>query len=473
MMYNLVYVVLALVIAGSIAALLYAFIKTRWINRQPVENDDLRRISGYISEGAMAFLSREYKALLPFIAVVAAFLAIGNQGALRMEALTFVLGAAVSLLAGYIGMKVATAANARTAQAAKNGGLTPALKIAFSGGSVMGMSVVGLALFGFFIVMMVASFLYGTSIEVFYNISLPLGTAFSLGASSVALFSRVGGGIFTKAADVGADLVGKVEANIPEDDPRNPATIADNVGDNVGDVAGMGADLFESFVGSLIGAMILGLTVSASDGLKLKLMVLPLLIAVLGIAASLIGTIFVRAKPGSDPQKALNAGTFGAAILATVFLFGVLKFFIGDELFNGTAGMYHIFGATVTGLASGVLIGLLTEYYTGTGKRPVVAIMHSCDTGAATTIITGLGVGMRSAFPTIVLIGAASLRLVCWLRSVFSLPSMRMARLQITQEDLLRWHNSPVKYVKLPIALMLLEIQPQRSGKALQSVPPR
>ena len=377
MMNNLVYSVLALVLAGSIAALLYAFAKTRWINRQPVENDDLRRISGYISEGAMAFLNREYKALAPFIAAVALFLAAGNKGELKMEALTFVLGAAVSLLAGFIGMKVATAANARTAQAAKNGGLTPALKVAFSGGSVMGMSVVGLALFGFFIVMLIGTLTYGTDIKTFYDITLPLGTAFSLGASSVALFSRVGGGIFTKAADVGADLVGKVEKNIPEDDPRNPATIADNVGDNVGDVAGMGADLFESFVGSLIGAMILGLTVAASDSLKLKLMVLPLLIAVLGIVASLIGTIFVRAKPGSDPQKALNAGTFGAAILATVFLFIVLKFFIGEETFNGTAGMYHIFGATITGLASGVLIGLLTEYYTGTGKKPVVSIMNS------------------------------------------------------------------------------------------------
>lgn len=407
MMNNLVYSVLALVLAGSIAALLYAFAKTRWINRQPVENDDLRRISGYISEGAMAFLNREYKALVPFIAAVALFLAAGNKGELKMEALTFVLGAAVSLLAGFIGMKVATAANARTAQAAKNGGLTRALRVAFSGGSVMGMSVVGLALFGFFIVMLIGTLTYGTDIKTFYDITLPLGTAFSLGASSVALFSRVGGGIFTKAADVGADLVGKVEKNIPEDDPRNPATIADNVGDNVGDVAGMGADLFESFVGSLIGAMILGLTVAASDDLKLKLMVLPLLVAVLGIVASLVGTIFVRAKPGSDPQKALNAGTFGAAILATVFLFIVLKFFIGEETFNGNAGMYHIFGATITGLASGVLIGLLTEYYTGTGKKPVVSIMNSCETGAATTIITGLGVGMRSAFPTIVLIGAA------------------------------------------------------------------
>ena len=407
MISNFIYLILALVLSGSIAALLYAFGKTRWINRQPIENEDLRHIGGYISEGAMAFLNREYKALLPFIAIVGLFLAIGNKGSLKLEALTFILGAAVSLLAGYIGMKVATSANARTAQAAKNGGIAPALKIAFSGGSVMGMSVAGLALFGFFLIMLTVSICYGTTIEVFYTISLPLGTAFSLGASSVALFSRVGGGIFTKAADVGADLVGKVEANIPEDDPRNPATIADNVGDNVGDVAGMGADLFESFVGSLIGAMILGLTVSASDTLKLKLMMLPLLIAALGIAASLIGTGFVRAKPGSDPQKALNAGTFGAAVFATILLYIALKFFIGDETFNESAGMYHIFGATVIGLVSGVLIGLLTEYYTGTGRRPVIAIMKSCDTGVATAIITGLGIGMRSAFPTIVLIGGA------------------------------------------------------------------
>jgi len=399
--------VLYLVLAGSIASLLYAFIKTRWIYQQKVENEDLKRISGYIAEGAMAFLSREYKALIPFIALVGLFLAVGNKGALKLQAGAFVLGATVSLLAGFIGMKVATAANARTTQAAKNGGLTAALKVAFSGGSVMGMSVVGLALLGLFIVLMSATSYFGTSVTGFYDTILPLCTAFSLGASSVALFSRVGGGIFTKAADVGADLVGKVEANIPEDDPRNPATIADNVGDNVGDVAGMGADLFESFAGSIVGAMILGLTVSASDSLKIKLMVLPLLIAVVGIAASLIGTLFVRAKPNSDPQKALNAGTFGAALLATVLLFFVLKYLIGTEVFNGTAGAYHIFGATIMGLASGVFIGLLTEFYTGTGKAPVVSIMKSCDTGAATTIITGLSVGMRSTFPTIILVVAA------------------------------------------------------------------
>ena len=404
--------ILYLVLAGSAAALLYALLKTRWIYRQPVENDELRRIGGYISEGAMAFLSREYRVLIPFIALIAVFLAFANKGALRYQSAAFILGAAVSLLAGYIGMKVATAANSRTAQAAKNGGLNPALKVAFSGGSVMGMSVVGLALLGLFIVFSASTFYYGSTPAVFYDTILPLGTAFSLGASSVALFSRVGGGIFTKAADVGADLVGKVEANIPEDDPRNPATIADNVGDNVGDVAGMGADLFESFVGSIIGAMILGLTVSATDTLKIKLMLLPLIIAVLGIAASLIGTLFVRSGRGGDPQKALNAGTFSAALLAAVFLFAVLNVFIGEEMFNGSTGVarigiLQIFGATVTGLVSGVLIGLLSEYYTGTGKAPVISIMNSCDTGSATAIITGIGVGMRSAFPTILLIAAA------------------------------------------------------------------
>ncbi|MGP1593830.1 MAG: sodium-translocating pyrophosphatase [Treponema sp.] len=399
--------ILYLVLAGSLAALLYAFLKTRWIYRLTPDNPDLLRISGYISEGAMAFLNREYKVLIPFIVIIALFLAIANQGALKLQALTFILGAGASLLAGSIGMKVATAANARTAQAAHKGGLTDALKVAFSGGTVMGMSVSGLALLGLFAVIFASVLYFGSEVDTFYHIILPLATAFSLGASSVALFSRVGGGIFTKAADVGADLVGKVEANIPEDDPRNPAVIADNVGDNVGDVAGMGADLFESFVGSLVGAMILGLTVSASHELQLKLMMLPLLIAVAGVGASLLGTLFVRAKPGSDPQKALNAGTFSAALLAILFLFLILKVFINTEVFNNGAGMYHIFGATIIGLAAGVLIGILTEFYTGTGKAPVISIMNSCETGSATTIITGIGVGMRSAFPTILLIGAA------------------------------------------------------------------
>ncbi len=352
-------------------------------------------------------MSREYKVLLPFVVLIAAFLALGNKGALKLQSVSFVLGAVSSALSGYIGMKVATASNSRTTQAASGKGLNGALKVAFSGGSVMGMSVVGLAMLGIFIVLVLTTRLFGTSEKALSDTVLPILTGFSLGASSIALFSRVGGGIFTKAADVGADLVGKVEAGIPEDDPRNPATIADNVGDNVGDVAGMGADLFESFVGSIVGAMILGITVSADWDLKLKLMLLPLLLATAGVAASLIGTLFVRIKPGKSPQNALNAGTFGAAIIAALLVWGVLKVFIGESVFNGHSGIYHILGATVIGLVAGVIIGLTTEYFTGTDTLPVRSIMKSCETGAATTIITGLGVGMISALPAVVIIGAA------------------------------------------------------------------
>ncbi|MBI9109511.1 MAG: sodium-translocating pyrophosphatase [Spirochaetales bacterium] len=400
-------IVLIAALGGSVVALLYALSRAKWIFKQKVENEQLKRIGGFVSEGAMAFLSREYKVLIPFVILVAAFLAIGNKGPIKLQAAAFVLGAVCSGLSGYIGMKVATAANSRTTQAASDRGLNAALKVAFSGGSVMGMSVVGLALLGLFIVLATTTRLFGEDVVALADVILPILTGFSLGASLIALFSRVGGGIFTKAADVGADLVGKVEAGIPEDDPRNPATIADNVGDNVGDVAGMGADLFESFVGSIAGAMILGLTVQADDELKVKMMLLPLILVTVGVVASLIGTFFVRTKPGSDPQKALNAGTFGAAGIAAVFVFIVLKFFIGEQVFNGGSGMYHIFGACIIGLVSGVVIGMITEFFTGTGTRPVTSIMKSCETGAATTLITGLGVGMMSAFPVIVIIGAA------------------------------------------------------------------
>ncbi len=398
---------LAVLLAGGIIALLYALIRTRWIYKQELGSGQLKKIGGYVAEGAMAFLSREYKVLLPFVILIAAFLAIGNKGALRLQSLSFILGAVSSALSGFIGMKVATAANSRTTQAASDKGLNAALKVAFSGGSVMGMSVVGLALGGLFIVLAVSTGVFGTDVVTLSGTILPIVTGFSLGASSIALFSRVGGGIFTKAADVGADLVGKVEAGIPEDDPRNPATIADNVGDNVGDVAGMGADLFESYVGSIVGAMILGLTVTAGEDIRIKLMLLPLLLVAVGVVASLIGTFFVKTKPGSNPQKALNAGTFGAAGIAAVFALIVLKFFLGDSVFNNGSGYLHLFGVTVIGLVAGSVIGLVTEYFTGTGTRPVTSIMKSCETGAATTLITGMGVGMVSAFPAIIIIGAA------------------------------------------------------------------
>lgn len=404
-------ILIGVLVAGLIA-LLYAFIKATWINKQVVTNAVLKEIGQHIADGAMAFLKREYLTLLPFMAVVAILLAVFNTGALRFQSVAFLLGAASSMLAGFFGMKVATKANSRTTEAANQKGLGAALQVAFSGGSVMGMSVVGLALLGLFIVMFTATKTMGIDETTLNSSVLPLATAFSFGASAIALFSRVGGGIYTKAADVGADLVGKVEAGIPEDDHRNPATIADNVGDNVGDVAGMGADLFESYVGSIVGAMILGLTVSATGDVKINLMLLPLMIAGIGIIASVIGTFFVRTSESKNPQRALNTGTFGAAILATALVFGLMVTFFKDAEFtvvglSKTVKYYHIFIATIIGLAAGVLVGIVTEFYTGTGTKPVNKIVGACDTGAATTIISGLAVGMQSTCPVLVLIATA------------------------------------------------------------------
>lgn len=391
---------------GGVCALFYAGLKTYWIYKQPVENPDLRRISGYVAEGAMAFLIREYKVLIPFVLIVAVFLGLANEGNLRYQAFAFILGAVCSASAGFIGMKVATAANSRTTQAAQQG-INPALKVSFTGGSVMGMCVVGLALLGIFTVLWVAGHLIGHTVDLYSSEILPILSGFSLGASSIALFARVGGGIFTKAADVGADLVGKVEAGIPEDDHRNPATIADNVGDNVGDVAGMGADLFESYVGSIVGCMILGLAAEASDSLKLRLMSLPLVLCFVGVVCSVIGTYFVRAKPGKSPQRALNAGSFGAAILAAIIAYPVIHLVIGTETFGENAGPNQVFFAMLVGLVAGVMIGLLTELFTGTDTPPVKVIVKACETGPATTLISGMGMGMLSCFPPVIVIGAA------------------------------------------------------------------
>jgi K(+)-stimulated pyrophosphate-energized sodium pump len=395
------------VAGGSLLALGFAVWQTRWIFRQPVENPKLIKIGGFVADGAMAFLSREYKALIPFVLLVAAFLAFANRGALRYQAVAFVIGATTSALAGYIGMRVATAANSRTAHAAR-GGLIPALKVAFCGGSVMGMSVVGLSMLGLLILLFATTRFLGGSIGILADAVLPIVTGFSLGASSMALFARVGGGIFTKAADVGADLVGKVEAGIPEDDHRNPATIADNVGDNVGDVAGMGADLFESYVGSIIGAMVLGASMTGSDDYRIKLVVFPLLLAVAGIVAAIAGVGLVRVKEGQSPQLALNKGTFGAAGIAAVFAFLLCRFFLG-QAGAGEIGYLRVFLVAVLGMAAGSLIGLITEYYTGTDTRPVNRIVKACETGAATTLITGMGVGMASAFPPVLIIVASIL----------------------------------------------------------------
>ncbi len=396
---------LVVVAGGSVLALGYALVKTRWIYRQPVENKTLIRISGYVADGAMAFLVREYKVLVPFVTIVALFLALANKGMLRFQAVSFVVGASASALAGFIGMRVATASNSRTTHAAQ-GGLVPALRVAFYGGSIMGMSVVGLAMLGILILLTLSRFFIGGEVGTLAGTILPVISGFSLGASSMALFARVGGGIFTKAADVGADLVGKVEAGIPEDDHRNPATIADNVGDNVGDVAGMGADLFESYVGSIIGSMILGVGVAGSDVFRMKLALFPLILSVAGILSAFIGIALVRVKEGKAAQSALNRGTFGAAGIAAVFSFLLTFFWLKGE---GPISYMSIFLSSVLGMIAGSAIGILTEHYTGTGKKPVIKIVKACETGAATTIITGMGVGMMSAFFPIVVITSAIL----------------------------------------------------------------
>ena len=358
----------------GVLALLFAFALSRKVSNQDAGTDRMKEIASYIHEGAQAFLMAEYKILVFF--VIALFIAIGF-GITWMTAICFVVGAVFSTIAGYCGMNVATRANVRTAAAAKDGGMNRALSIAFSGGAVMGMCVVGLGLLGAGIV---------------YLITEDTGalSGFSLGASSIALFARVGGGIYTKAADVGADLVGKVEAGIPEDDPRNPATIADNVGDNVGDVAGMGADLFESYVGSIVSAITLGLVAFGGKGAMF-----PLLLAAVGIFSAILGTFFVKGDEKSSPHKALKTGTYTASAIVVVLSVILSKVVFGD------------FGAAIAiicGLAVGVLIGIITEVYTSGDYRPVKKIATQSETGPATTVISGLSVGMESTGIPILLI---------------------------------------------------------------------
>ncbi len=358
----------------GVLALLFAAYKASFVSRQDAGNERMKEISSYISEGAMAFLTREYKALVVFVVVLAIILAVGLKSI--PTAICFVVGAIFSVAAGYVGMKVATKANVRTTNAAWKGGLGKALDVAFSGGVVMGMCVVGLGIIG----ISCAYFLTGGQTEII--------TGFSLGASSIALFARVGGGIYTKAADVGADLVGKVEAGIPEDDPRNPAVIADNVGDNVGDVAGMGADLFESYVGALLSVITLGVVAYGEEGVTFGM-----LVATVGILASIVAAFFV--KGDKNPQKALNAGEYVAAAVTMI---------ASALLSNYIFGSFSPFAPVIIGIAVGLIISKFTEYYTADDYAPVKRIGAESETGSSTNIIAGLSVGMMSTVGPIIII---------------------------------------------------------------------
>jgi K(+)-stimulated pyrophosphate-energized sodium pump len=399
---------------SGLLALAYAFMKAKWIKAQPAGNETMQDIASQIKIGAMAFLGREYKILAIFVAIVAVILAVANlQGENQSPIIAgaFVFGAFMSGLAGYFGMVVATDANVRTTQAATIG-LPQALDVAFSGGAVMGMSVVGLATLGLGGLFLLLGQIFGLDDYTGVQTTLNVITGFSMGASSIALFARVGGGIYTKAADVGADLVGKVESGLPEDDPRNPAVIADNVGDNVGDVAGMGADLFESYVGAIVGAMVLAFSFEATlKNNDLGPVLLPMVVAAGGIVCSIIGTFFVKTKEGGNPQVALDMGAFGAAGVMAAATFGIsyLLWPQGGTRVMGPTGAtevviqyWQVGLATVVGLATGVAVGLITSYYCSIGKGPVNSIVNNSRTGTATNIIAGLGIGMQStAWPII------------------------------------------------------------------------
>jgi len=408
--------------AAALVGLLVAFAYSRWVTREDPGDEKMQSIAGAIREGAMAFIRREYQVLAVFVLVVFALIAIfiwfkpvdvvegervigkGTYTGIY-TAIAYVLGAICSMTAGFVGMNIATKASVRTTRGAEKGGIGKALAIAFRGGAVMGLTVAGLGLLGISVV-------YLVFVKWWKVIGDPAGQAsiiagFGLGASSVALFARVGGGIYTKAADVGADLVGKVEAGIPEDDPRNPAVIADNVGDNVGDVAGMGADLYESYVGSMVAPIALAATVfavSGADGVT-KGMLLPVLIAAVGIVASVIATLFVRAREGSHPARALNAGSYGAALLTTVGTLLVVIFWL-----RGVESVKHPVGfwiSIVAGLIAGLAIGWISEFYTSDRFPPVREIAKSSQTGAATNILSGFSEGMEStAGAILMLVGA-------------------------------------------------------------------
>lgn len=424
---NIVY----LVPCFGLLALLFTAIRSAWVSRQDAGNEKMKEIAAHIAEGAMAFLKAEYKILTYFVIIAA--LLLGYMGATNHNsdwtiALAFIIGALFSASAGFIGMKIATKANVRTAHAARTS-LSSALKVSFTGGSVMGMGVAGLAVLGLGGLFIILRAYFGANANTEEMIrTIEVLTGFSLGAESIALFARVGGGIYTKAADVGADLVGKVEAGIPEDDPRNPATIADNVGDNVGDVAGMGADLFGSYVATVLATMVLGSEIISNDNFGgVGPIILPMLIAGIGIVFSIVATLFVRISDSAGlstvaVQKALNMGNWGSIVLSAIASAALVYYILpaeaiylkrdfvdgSGELKAGTKAITQngVVGAIFVGLAVGTLMSLITEYYTAMGKRPVLSIIRQSSTGHATNVIAGLAIGMESTLLPIIVLAA-------------------------------------------------------------------